>query len=99
MDELLFVYGSLRDSKVQLEIIGRLVDGTPDILLGYDTSTVKLYEQIYPILVPKRNGVINGEVLRLTKDELAKIDIYETDAYRRVKITLKSGLEVWVYMK
>lgn len=99
MDELLFVYGSLRDPNVQSEIIGRLVEGTPDMLLGYGKSTVKVRDIVYPILIPESGGVIDGEILRLTKDELDKVDIYETKAYRRVKVKLKSGTDVWVYLK
>lgn len=99
MDELLFVYGSLRDPKVQMKIIGRLVKGTPDTLLGYDTSTITLNNIIYPILIPEENSIIEGEIFRLSTEELAKVDIYETEAYRRVKVKLKSGTQTWVYMK
>jgi gamma-glutamylcyclotransferase (GGCT)/AIG2-like uncharacterized protein YtfP len=99
MDELLFTYGTLRDPKIQTEVIGRLVNGTRDVLLGYTTSTIKLRGIIYPILVPEKNGVIEGEVLRVTTEELPKIDDYETDAYRRVKVKLKSGTAAWVYLQ
>src|SRR5687767_3983039 len=98
MDALLFVYGSLRDPEVQSKIIGRLVHGTSDILLNYRKSTVTIRNIVYPILVPEPNGIIEGEILKLSKDELSKIDVYETNAYRRVKMKLKSGTETWVYM-
>jgi gamma-glutamylcyclotransferase (GGCT)/AIG2-like uncharacterized protein YtfP len=80
-------------------VIGRLVKGTPDVLLGYKISTIELRGIVYPILVPEKDGVIEGEVLRVTTEELTKIDAYETDAYRRVKILLKSGMGAWVYLK
>jgi gamma-glutamylcyclotransferase (GGCT)/AIG2-like uncharacterized protein YtfP len=97
MDELLFVYGSLRDQQVQLEIIGRLVKGTPDVLLGYGISTIAIDNCVYPILVPMPDGIVEGEILSVSKDELHDIDIYEADEYRRVKVKLQSGTEVWVY--
>lgn len=97
MDELLFVYGSLQDQQVQLEIIGRLVKGTPDVLLGYGISTITIENCVYPILVPMPGGIVEGEILRVSKDELHDIDIYEADEYRRVKVKLQSGTEVWVY--
>jgi gamma-glutamylcyclotransferase (GGCT)/AIG2-like uncharacterized protein YtfP len=37
--------------------------------------------------------------LKVSKDELDNIDIYEADEYRRVKVDLKSGTEVWVYVQ
>ncbi|HVZ12454.1 MAG TPA: gamma-glutamylcyclotransferase family protein [Patescibacteria group bacterium] len=99
MEELIFVYGTLRDPKIQMDIIGRLIEGTPDTLLGYEKSTIKLRNIVYPILVPGNNGVIEGEILKVSQEELNKIDEYETDAYRRVKVKLKSGTDAWVYMK
>lgn len=99
MEELVFVYGTLRDPKIQTEIIGRLVEGSPDTLVGYKKSTITLRNTVYPILVPEPNGIIEGEILKLTPDELARVDEYETNAYRRVKVTLKSGREAWVYLK
>ena len=99
MDELLFVYGSLRDQQVQSEIIGRIVEGTPDVLLGYGTSTITIENNVYPILVPVPDGIVEGEILKVSKDELDAIDVYESDEYRRVKVELKSGTEVWVYVQ
>ncbi len=97
MDEPVFVYGSLRDQQVQSEIIGRIVEGTPDVLLGYGTSTITIENNVYPILVPVANGIVEGEILEVSKEELNAIDVYESDEYRRVKVKLKSGTEVWVY--
>ena len=99
MKEQLFVYGSLRDPAIQQKIIGRTVEGRRDILEGYTTSTVQLYGTVYPILVPDYDGSIEGFILFLTKEEVEKIDAYETDAYERVKVTLKSGEIAWVYRK
>jgi hypothetical protein len=36
-------------------------------------------------------------VLELTPDELARCDVYEGDEYRRLRVTLRSGTEAWVY--
>jgi gamma-glutamylcyclotransferase (GGCT)/AIG2-like uncharacterized protein YtfP len=97
MDELLFVYGSLRDQQVQLDIIGRLVQGTPDAILGYNTATITIEDCVYPILVPAPDGMVEGEILRVSKDELDKIDVYESEDYQRVKVKLRSGTVAWVY--
>jgi len=37
--------------------------------------------------------------MKITKSELKKIDKYETDVYKRIKVILKNGKEAWVYIK
>ena len=39
-----------------------------------------------------------GTVFEVSEDELARADTYEVDAYRRVAVTLASGLAAWVYV-
>ena len=94
----LFVYGTLRDSKVQKEAIGREVESENDILEGYTKSKVVLKGITYPILI-EGNEEIEGVVLKVTEDEIKKLDIFETSAYRRVMKKLKSGISAWVYVK
>lgn len=99
MKELLFVYGTLKDSEVQKEVIGRTVKAIPDILEGYKKSKVKINGNTYPILVPDSNNSIEGLVISLAPKELKLIDEYETKAYKRKKVILKSGKRAWVYQK
>jgi len=97
--ETLFVYGTLQESAVQQRIIGRLVDGTPDTLPGYTKSTIQLGLNTYPILKPSVTDQVDGLVLQVTSQELSRIDHYETDAYCRVQVMLKSGKTAWVYVE
>jgi len=97
MQELLFVYGTLREGGIQERVIGRLAPGEPDILDDYFRSTIKLSGRTYPIISPREGSVVEGEVLVLTPEELKKIDRYEGPAYVRRKVTLRSGKTAWVY--
>ena len=99
MPESLFVYGTLQDPKVQKEVFGRSTDGQPDILEGYKKSQVEIQGVTYPILMPSEEDEIEGLVIKVTPDELGKIDEYETETYRRTEVTLKSGRQAWVYEK
>ena len=45
----------------------------------------------------RANVSVAGTVFMIRPDELAILDDYETDAYLRVQITLRSGLVAWVY--
>jgi gamma-glutamylcyclotransferase (GGCT)/AIG2-like uncharacterized protein YtfP len=95
--ELLFVYGTLQDSAVQERLIGRTVTGTPDVLEGFFKSSMSMTEGIYPLVIPRHGHEVNGLVLEITIEELLAMDVYETSAYRRVRVPLRSGRETWVY--
>ena len=99
MQELLFVYGTLKEGGIQERVIGRLVPGEPDILEDYFKSTIKLSGRRYPIISPREGSVVEGEVLVLTPEELRRVDKYEGPAYRRQKVMLRSGMVAWVYQK
>lgn len=97
--EVLFVYGTLKESKVQKEIMGRAVRGTPDTLEGYSKSQITIEGESFPIAVKNPKGNIEGLVLELAGEELKKIDEWETAAYTRTKAVLKSGKHAWFYQK
>ena len=54
----------------------------------------------YPILCFSGNPAhsVAGKVFRISPEELAQADRYEVAAYRRVSVTLASGLQAWVYV-
>ncbi len=95
--ELLFVYGTLQEPAVQERIIGRLVAGTPDTLEGFFKSQMSMTEGVYPLVIPRHGYEVYGMVLEVTDEELHRMDVYETTAYRRVRVPLRSGRESWVY--
>ncbi len=97
--EKLFVYGTLQNPVIQYKVLGHTFEGRPDILDNYVRSDIELEGSVYPIAVPLEGDYIEGSVLELNEEELKRADIYETDAYRRIKVTVRSGEEVWVYSK
>ncbi len=97
--EKLFVYGSLQSAFIQYKVLGRVCEGQIDILDNYLRSDISLDGSVYPIAVPLEGEYIEGTILELTDEELQRADIYETEAYRRIKVTLRSGAEVWMYAK
>jgi gamma-glutamylcyclotransferase (GGCT)/AIG2-like uncharacterized protein YtfP len=93
MDEKLFVYGTLQDPTKQMELIARTLDGVPDTLTDFRHYGLLAY----PVILPYPGDTVPGQVLTITATELAKFDEYEGETYLRVRVTLVSGLEVWVY--
>ena len=76
-------------------LLGRRLNSTPDVLLKYRRDT-ELFPP-YPVAVVDTNGYINGWVLRVNSEELERLDRYEGENYIRVRVTLASGLQTWVY--
>jgi gamma-glutamylcyclotransferase (GGCT)/AIG2-like uncharacterized protein YtfP len=95
--ESLFVYGTLQDADVQLRIIGRLVQGQPDTLDGFYKSQISIEGNMYPFAVEAAGSTIAGQVLEVTAEELAAMDAYEGDEYRRIRVQLRSGSSAWMY--
>ena len=97
--EQLFVYGTLKDPRIQEKVIGRTIKGSHDILEGYKISKINIKGKLYPIIVPQITSSIPGLIISVTDNELRSIDKYETNIYTRKKILLKSGRTAWVYQK
>jgi hypothetical protein len=84
---------------VQQVVFGRAIMGMPDTVEGYRKTEITLGLHRYPIAVADETAQIDGLLLHLTPEELARSDAYETRAYRRIRVTLKSGIEAWMYVE
>jgi Gamma-glutamyl cyclotransferase, AIG2-like len=105
---LLFSYGTLQQATKQLSTFGRLLQGQPDALLGFEQSVLKIEDPAFVAASGKahhaivkfngsRDSLVNGTVFEVTDDELASADAYEPAGYARVMARLASGREAWVY--
>ena len=108
MNEYLFSYGTLQEEPVQVSLFGRVLPGTPDTLPGYKVAAIEITDKAFlanggkkeqRIVAPSmdQNDKVKGTVLELTAAELSLADTYEPEDYKRVKVTLGSGKEAWVY--
>lgn len=107
--ELLFSYGTLQLEPVQLATFGRPLAGTPDALVGYALDRIPIRDpEIVATSGESHHRIVHhtgrpadrvaGVVFRITPAELARADAYEVDDYARVRTTLASGVECWVYV-
>ncbi|RIV48536.1 gamma-glutamylcyclotransferase [Flagellimonas taeanensis] len=98
--EYLFTYGTLQEKQVQQDVFGHLVEGHPDALLGFKKMENAVYGQ-YPLVMRTADAKdkVKGTVYKVTITDLEKADVYESNAYKRVKFPLESGLEAWVYIE
>jgi gamma-glutamylcyclotransferase (GGCT)/AIG2-like uncharacterized protein YtfP len=93
--EDLFVYGTLHDPKVHVALIGRRLDSIPTVLLKYKRNEALFAP--YPVAIPDADSYINGWLIRVTAEELVKLDEYEGENYIRIRVMLATGIEAWVY--
>jgi gamma-glutamylcyclotransferase (GGCT)/AIG2-like uncharacterized protein YtfP len=80
----LFFYGTLLDGDVQSLVLGRrLTESELRPALLRHVRRVYVAGHPYPMLLPHRGGGVEGAVAdRLSRDDLARIQRYEGDAYR-----------------
>jgi Gamma-glutamyl cyclotransferase, AIG2-like len=105
----LFSYGTLQQQDVQLTTFGRRLTGASDALVGYRQSMVAIDDPEvvrtsgkthHPIVAFTGQGEdrVAGAVFEISEAELAHADAYEVATYVRVRATLASGVEAWVYV-
>jgi gamma-glutamylcyclotransferase (GGCT)/AIG2-like uncharacterized protein YtfP len=105
---LLFSYGTLQQPQVQMSTFGRLLDGQPDELVGFEQSLLEIDDPEFVATSGKshhaivtfngrENSRVSGMVFELSDSELASADSYEPAGYRRIPATLASGKQAWVY--
>jgi gamma-glutamylcyclotransferase (GGCT)/AIG2-like uncharacterized protein YtfP len=109
MNEYIFSYGTLQKEKVQLELFGRILQGSVDTLNDYRVADIEINDEIFlstgekknqrTLIISKyKNDRIKGMVLAITEEELLLADKYEPDNYKRIKVFLQSGKEAWMYI-
>jgi gamma-glutamylcyclotransferase (GGCT)/AIG2-like uncharacterized protein YtfP len=108
---LLFSYGTLQKKDIQIASFGRELTGRADSLPGYVRRTAPIKdpkiealigETHYADLEPSSNpeDAVQGIVFEITEQELAAADQYEqAAAYKRISVTLLSGLRAWAYIR
>jgi gamma-glutamylcyclotransferase (GGCT)/AIG2-like uncharacterized protein YtfP len=99
----LFTYGTLQHEDVQENLFGRILEGTPEKLIGYVLKKIEIEEEFgivqYPVIVETKNTTdfIDGFVYEITEKELNQADLYEGVHYKRVEVYLQSNQKAWAY--
>ncbi|WP_348823254.1 gamma-glutamylcyclotransferase family protein [Flavobacterium aestuarii] len=99
----LFAYGTLQDVDVQQDLFGRILEGTPETLVGYELNEIQIEEEFgivhYPIIMETQdsNDTISGTLYIVTQSELRQADLYEGLHYKRVEVHLQSNQNAWAY--
>ena len=93
----LFSYGTLRQPEVQRGTFGRELACEPDSLPGFRAATAGPHADAQFTGNPADR--VDGVALDLTETELSASDEYERAFdYERIRVTLSSGRDAWVYV-
>jgi gamma-glutamylcyclotransferase (GGCT)/AIG2-like uncharacterized protein YtfP len=109
MKEYLFSYGTLQKQNVQVELFGRLLNGTRDVLEHYRIVEIEIRDEKFLATGADKyqkslasstdpNDAIEGMVFEMSQDELLIADRYEPANYKRIEVKLRSGKEAWIYI-
>lgn len=99
MNKSLFVYGVLRDPRVQQTLLGRTLEGRRETLKGYK---LVLEGGKWPFPYIEKglpSDEVEGIVLELTEDEMEKCAVFETPDFTRRRETLNSGEQAWIFFQ
>ncbi len=91
-----------------MSTFGRLLQGQPDELIGFEQSLLRIDDPQFVATsgkahhsIVKFNGRddsrVSGTVFEVSDGELDDADRYEPAGYRRISAMLASGKEAWVY--
>ena len=98
MTTKLFIYGTLQDPNIQLELLGRICPGTYGLIDNHILIRDWVVKgKAYPRLFPHSIGCVIGQIIEVTDEELEILDQYETDAYERGDIHVKDKGSVQTY--
>jgi Gamma-glutamyl cyclotransferase, AIG2-like len=106
---LLFSYGTLQQSNVQVATFGRHLEGRPDILPGFAITALIITDPeviaisgaaMHTIAYPTGDSSdhIPGSVFAITAAEIEAADAYEVSA-ARIEVELLSGAKAFAYVK
>lgn len=96
-----FAYGTLLDAQIRYEILGYQTTLTASTITGFRLKEIILHGVGYPIIVEDKQNKesIQGGYFEIDQNDLVKIDVYESSAYRRKRISTADGAKTWVYFR
>jgi hypothetical protein len=109
MKEYLFSYGTLQKENLQVDLFGRTLPGTADVLKGYRVAAIEITDEAFLskgeeklqktlVCSHDKNDMVGGTALEVTNTELLIADKYEPANYKRTSVTLESGKRAWIYV-
>ncbi len=94
----IFVYGSLLNKTLRTNVLCHEIEGVEDILENYTIDTHSVLGR-YPTVIKSEGEFVNGKVFKVSDSDIEKMDRYESHYYKKIEVTLKSGVMSLVYIE
>lgn len=94
----IFVYGSLLNKTLRTNVLCHEIEGVEDILEGYTIDTHSVLGA-YPTVIKSEGEFVNGKVFKVSDSDIEKMDRYESHYYKKIEVTLKSGIMSLIYIE
>lgn len=97
----IFTYGSLMHRRVWDRVVAEEYPARPATIRGFERR--RIIGEVYPALIPGApESTVQGVVyLGVSATDLAALDHFEGDAYRRIEVPIDAadspGLTAWTY--
>ena len=93
----LFVYGSLLDDKIRERVLNKQINGVEDELRGFRVDNHSFLTS-FPSVYRDKDEIAKGKVFEVDEKDIKRLDTYETQFYRRIKVKTMNGIECETYM-
>ncbi len=94
----IFVYGSLLNKTLRTNVLCHEIEGVEDILENYTIDTHSVLGR-YPTVIKSEGEFVNGKVFKVSDSDIEKMDRYESHYYKKIEVTLKSGIMSLIYIE
>lgn len=94
----IFVYGSLLNKTLRTNVLCHEIEGKRDILEDYTIDTHSVLGR-YPTVIKSEGEFVNGKVFKVSDSDIEKMDRYESHYYKKIEVTLKSGIMSLIYIE
>lgn len=82
--QLIFVYGTLMRNEVVQELLGTLP--IKDMAVLHNYRRVCIEDQVFPAIVEEPEGLVVGQLMRVTPAQLALLNYFEDDDYELINV-------------
>ena len=97
----IFVYGTLKKSKCRKNVLNNSSQKMVKAELKnyeYIDQSVLIDNEKYPNVIKSENKTVKGFIIDFSLNELEKLDIYETNNYKRIELIDNDFNKYWVYV-
>lgn len=90
----LFVYGTLKDPKIRKKLLHQEMPIQEATLHNYDVvkEIIQIEGKLFDTIMEDKGQHVHGLLLTVSELDLAVIDLFETEAYKKIVVKTTKGV-------